>query len=921
MGLTVAVAALLLCAAGLYWESASERRTVWIVVDRSLSVGSGGEKLLPVVLEDLAGSLPDDDYVGIILFDESPTILLSPTPARELRTDYILPDWTPSDETWLSPALELAAQQTVPGTAPFAIVISDGYDSAARYGGDTVSEARGAGMRLFAMPVDSKPLPEVAIADFAPRLVGAEERVMAIDIVVFSTVNQTVTPEVRIDGKPVTRLESDRLDANGRLRVGVGRNPVRLLAPLESSRASHIVEVSLAAEHNTFLRNDSLKMNVRGPGDARVLIVHGRGGSEPALARALRRIGLDVTTGGPGILPGEAAELARYQVLVLSDVPAHDFAPSQLEMIERFVRDGGGLAMLGGPGSFAPGGYYETAVERVLPVTCDVVEKGRRQTPALVIALDVSGSMGASVGNYTKMELANEGCVRSIRLVPGNSYFGMLAVDTQAHWVIPLQPLKDKQQAAGLAQANQVGGGGIYVDIATREGVDALRAVNASSKHFVLFSDGRDTERQEGVLDYVEKARAEDNITFTAICLGRGQDEQFLEQFAARGGGRYFLVTDAADLPAVFSRETALAAGNFIREHEFRPLHGLPGSLTEEVNFEDDGTPELLGYVAVTAREQAHVWLWADEDRERPLLATWNIELGRALAFTSDARDRWADRWLPWDSYDELWQRWIRRLLPDPETIHGVESEWGVTRTGPTLTLSFFDEDGNPRSLRDPAADVELPDGTRTPARVVPVGSGTYRIQFSQAGSGTYAAGVRERADGRDTLAAREHRVFVPLEELMERPADMQGLTALADAGGGAVIASPREILNVSPEGGFRTVRPVQELLWIAVIGLFLAIGARRFPSVWRRRLEDRKRVMAEEDRMLTARAAFDKVRKTLDERNRPLVPHRPAPPPPVSAPRPTAPKPPRPSDGGEGLLSAMRKVRKEMDSRRGDEP
>lgn len=926
-GLAGAITALLLCAAGLFWDVGSDQRTVWVLVDRSLSVGSAGERLLPTVLQDLKNSLPEEDHVGVILFDESPTLLLKPTPVGELRDDYELPDWNPSDETWLAPALELAAQQTVPGTSPYAIVISDGHDSAARYGGDPVRELRDTGVRLFALPVDSQPLPETAVADFAVRLVGNDEQVLAIDLVVFSTVDQYVSPEIKVDGQRVTNIECDKLDAQGRMRVGVGRNPVRMLLRPDRSQAVYVVEVSLAAEQNTFLRNDSLKINVRGPGESRVLLIHGESGPEQALQRALSRIGLDVTTGSAAILPSEQVELEKYQVLILADVPANDFSPSQLDMIERFVRDGGGLAMIGGPRSYAPGGYYETAVEKVLPVTCDVVEKGRKQTPALVIALDKSGSMGATVGNFTKMELANEGCARSARLIPPGSFFGMLAVDTQPDWVVPLEKLKNKDTVVSAAMRNQVGGGGIYVDIAINEAVDALRKTEASTKHVVLFSDGRDTNRQEGVLEYVERVHNTEQITFTTICLGQGEDEYFLRELARRGGGRYFLVKDAADLPAVFSRETALSAGNFIREEEFRPWHGLPGSLTEDVNFESEASPPLLGYVAATAREEAHVWLWADEEKERPLLATWNIELGKALAFTSDARDRWADKWLPWESYDELWQRWIRRLLPDPEIVEGVETEWDVNRTGPTLTLSFFDEAGNPRVLNNPVADIEQPDGTRQPAPVLPVGSGTYRVQFSRRGSGIYSAQVRERNEGRETLAAREHQIFVPLEELMQRPADEPGLRAMAESSGGAVIASPREILSVEPEGGFRTVWPYEELLWIAVVGLFLAIGSRRFPSVWRRRIEDRKRVKEEEDRVLTARAAFERVRKTLDERNKPARPAPrsdryvapPAPPPSAPAPKP-APRPERKDDGGEGLLSAMRKVRKELDKRHGDD-
>lgn len=935
-GLAGAVTALLLAACGLFWEVSSERRTVWVLVDRSLSAGETGERRLPTVLQELRNSLPGDDHVGVIVFDENATVALRPTRVSELRDEIELPPWEPTDETYAGTALELAAQQTVPGTAPFAVLIGDGHDSTTRYGGDVVREARDSGVRLFVLPVDSEPLPEVALADFAVRLVGDEQKVLAIDAVVFSTVAQTVIPQVKLNGETVNDVQSDKLDSEGRMRVGVGRNPLRMRVHPREILPSYVVQVSLAAARNTFSRNDSLKLSVRGPGASRVLILHGERGRERALERALGRVGLNVTSGGPGMLPSEMVELSRYQVLVLADVPATAFSAGQLEMIERFTRAGGGLAMIGGPDSYAPGGYHKSAVENVLPVTCDVVEKGRKQRPALVVALDRSGSMGAKVGRYSKMELANEGCVRSIRLVQPGSYFGMLSVDTEAEWIVDEESLDDKDLAVSRARNNPIGGGGIYIDVAMKTAAAKLIATKATTRHLVIFSDGSDTERQEGMLDYARELRREAEITISTICLGRGQDEGFLRDLARVGGGRFFLVQDANDLPAVFSRETALSAGNFLREEPFRPWDGLPGSLTADVAFEAETTPELLGYVAATARKEAHTWLWADEDRERPLLATWNIELGKALAWTSDARDRWSDKWLDWPHFDELWQRWVRWLLPEPGRIHGVESEWAVNRDGPVLNLSFFDPQGNPRELERPVAEIETADGRVFEAAVLPVGSGTYRVQFPRSGSGIYAAGVRERPQGAEQrLVAREHRIFVPLDELMERQADTTQLRAMAEATGGTQISAVREILNVPPEGGYSTAYPYEELLWIAVAGLFLAIGSRRFPSVWRRRVEDRAARKHEEERVATARDAFARVRKQLEERNKPAPvvtrrsdryePARPTPPPPNPAPT-TRPDPgaasrkPAPDESkpsGEGsLLSAMRKVRNELKDR-----
>jgi hypothetical protein len=239
-------------------------------------------------------------------------------------------------------------------------------------------------------------------------------------------------------------------------------------------------------------------------------------------------------------------------------------------------------------------------------------------------------------------------------------------------------------------------------------------------------------------------------------------------------------------------------------------------------------------------------------------------------------------------------------------------------------------------------AETESADGRTGSADVLPVGSGTYRVQFSRTGGGIYAATVRERPNGAEQrLVAREHQIFVPLEELMQRPADTSSLAAMAEAAEGKVISGPREILAVAPEGGFRAVRPYNGLLWTGVIGLFLFIGSRRFPSIWRRRVDEQRRRKQEEDRVLTARAAYERVRKTLDERNKPVLIGRsdryssppPAPsapalsppngpaytPPPPPAPKPAA-KPAAKSGDDASLLSAMRNVRKQMDERRRDD-
>ena len=65
-------------------------------------------------------------------------------------------------------------------------------------------------------------------------------------------------------------------------------------------------------------------------------------------------------------------ELKNFDVLILDDFSHRSyFNPVYFENIRDFVRDGGGLAMLGGSRAFDRGGYHETALNPVLPVKLD----------------------------------------------------------------------------------------------------------------------------------------------------------------------------------------------------------------------------------------------------------------------------------------------------------------------------------------------------------------------------------------------------------------------------------------------------------------------------------------------------------------------------------------------------------------------
>ncbi|HTN70189.1 MAG TPA: glutamine amidotransferase, partial [Methylomirabilota bacterium] len=76
-------------------------------------------------------------------------------------------------------------------------------------------------------------------------------------------------------------------------------------------------------------------------------------------------------------------ELKNFDVVVFDDFSHRAyFNPVYLDKVRDFVRDGGGLAMLGGSRSFDGGGYADSSLKDVLPVELD--GKGSYQTQVVV---------------------------------------------------------------------------------------------------------------------------------------------------------------------------------------------------------------------------------------------------------------------------------------------------------------------------------------------------------------------------------------------------------------------------------------------------------------------------------------------------------------------------------------------------------
>ena len=74
--------------------------------------------------------------------------------------------------------------------------------------------------------------------------------------------------------------------------------------------------------------------------------------------------------------------------------------------------------------------------------------------------------------------------------------------------------------------------------------------------------------------------------------------------------------------------------------------------------------PPITGFVMTTVKENPLVEVASSRRSRRTanatILASWTYGLGRTVAFTTDAGQRWANAWTRWENYDKFFSQMIR---------------------------------------------------------------------------------------------------------------------------------------------------------------------------------------------------------------------------------------------------------------------
>jgi uncharacterized membrane protein len=921
------VAVLLAMLAGASMVRRSDRVAVIACIDRSGSVetffrpppSADGKPVtytsaVRAFLEASAKSRRPDDLAGVVFFGPTP----SAAGMAELGQFRVPEEWSGAPlGTNIEQALRLAGAMIPPDAAGRIVLFSDGVQTA----GDAVAAARslssGAGRR--SIPIDVVPLTyavehEVVVESLDTPPTAQASATIPVRVVLRSTDAASGTLRLLREGVPINIGRGTLANDSGlHLDLPPGRHIEVLKVALPDGRIHRFEAVwtpdAGAAGADTIGTNNRAEAVTVSPGRGAILVVDGVSGGDSrgpgaTLGTTLAAAGLQVECVGPEAMRADLLCLQQFDAVVLQNVAA-DAIPREAHaaLVSAVNQLGLGLVMVGGPDSFGAGGWKGTEIEPILPVKLDLPEKLVTPAAAVILVIDNSGSMNHTVlgSRRSQQDIADEGAALAIESMDKTDLVGVITFNSSYTVDVPLGPNKDPKGTAKLVR--KIGAdGGTNMPPALAEAHRQIRAVKADIKHIIILSDGVSMGKNE--LPGLVEAMADEGIRVSTIAIGNEADPDVMADMAARGKGQFYRVIDPTVLPRVLVKAVRIVRSPLVRESTFTPVMLPTGSpVLEGVGGAMGGSlAPLRGLVLTQARSDASVVQVLATPRiegkeasggGEPVLAYWNVGLGRVAAFTSDAQTKWAAPWLETQSgagYSRFWSQLLRTIARPPSS--GRTQELSTAFDGDRLTIRLrasSDSGGALDGLSVPGT-VYGPNGSRLTTRLFQVAPGEYEATVDARDVGDQQAGAYVVVLEPRSVAQGQPHALPPVIGGVSRPttgaaefltlrSDEATMRAIAQAGGGGVhalsaVPSPTDALDLYSRKGLRPAEantPLWPTLAIAAVIIMLLDTATRRVA-WDRLLSremgaevSREVVAAMRDRSGQAAAAIGHLRETPD--------------------------------------------------------
>ncbi len=810
---TLIVILLVLAAAGLQQVGAVERLAVIFLVDASDSIGSDAELAQLDFVSQAIASKPHDDEWALLLFGENAVPEKDFSAVTEIEGFASIPRAGGTD---IARALQTALSMFLPDAARRIVILSDG----AATHGDALARAQraaAAAVEISYVPFVREPAPDLRVRSLDTPSRVAEQQDFDISVTIEADAPTTATLLIFSAGELIHEQSLDLL-------AGENRYSLTQLSG-KSGFLDFTAQIIAPGESDHFAQNNRLGAFSQVIGPARVLLISADESETQFLLPALEQAGLLIEVAPPHSLPVNMADLADYKSVILANVPATDLSRAQMSLLDKYVSEiGGGLVMIGGPQSYAPGGYFQTPLERTLPV--DMQIKDQRRLPQLTIAylIDRSGSMG-QIGRsgVPNLELAKRAIVLSLELLQASDRAAIGTFDTGGAWVVPFQQVNDAQ--ALIAMTNTIrSGGGTDIMAGLKLVARDIKEEPSQLKHLILLTDGG--ANSTGLVELTESLHTDHNVTLSAIAIGRNPGA-FLEPMAEAGHGNYYRVANVEEIPLIFAQETVLASRSYIVEEPFTPRVTGSSAILDGIG----SLPALRGYVAATPKTAAQRILSGPEPYADPILAVWQYGLGRVVAWTTDASARWANEWVVWEDFSRFWGQAVAWSI-NAGANENLETRILLEEDRARIVVDARDESGGFLDGLALSGAVLDPDGDSMRLGLQQTAPGRYEASFTPQSEGAYflnISGEAALASGATALTDLNGWVMSYSPEYLPHTGDARLLADLAEITGGRNLAEAPGDVFAHNLGERQAANDIWEsLILLALLLLPLDIALRR---------------------------------------------------------------------------------------------
>jgi Ca-activated chloride channel homolog len=419
-----------------------------------------------------------------------------------------------------------------------------------------------------------------------------------------------------------------------------------------------------------------------------------------------------------------------YDAVILNNVSRNQLSAAAQNALVQYVIRGGALAMVGGDRSFGLGGYENSAIARIMPVVMKPPQHHMR-TRALVLIIDKSGSMG----RHDKLTYAKMAAQTVLETLKNSDLVSVIGFDVQPFVVVPLEPIEQARPYFNEMVNRLTAQGRTFLLPALEEAARILAQSGAAIKHVVILTDGETGGTPDMYYDLVSTMHHQDSSTISTIAIGREANLPLLQAIAKYGGGGFYQTDSPQTLPELFVEDVQQrSADTTMVEKEFVPYSVTPDPVLRELAGRR--LPALKGFVSTDLKPGADLSLFVNSNGQRnPIIASWKVGAGKALAVTTDASGRWSSLWVEDGLFQPVWSRLLGWLTPHNEAPQNFGVALGY-HSG-RIQVNLTDYSPNFAISNGPVnAMVTAPDGAK------------YRIALSQEAPGELSGSIEAPRSG-----------------------------------------------------------------------------------------------------------------------------------------------------------------------------